>query len=179
MKLFGTLMLAILLPAFAPAVHSAPPATPPSSTTALMFRANHVALRVVDVEASVAWWKTVFGAREVRRSRVANIDPDIEIVFLHLADGFHVEIVGGGKPEEPGAPRDIAADYGQAGYKHIGFLVDDLDRVVDHLATHGVRPDYRIERPDYGVSIALIREPSGRYVELYAPLVPATPENAP
>ncbi|MDJ0740435.1 MAG: VOC family protein [Gammaproteobacteria bacterium] len=146
------------------------PATPPASSTALMFRANHVALRVADVDASVAWWQDAFGAREVRRSRVANIDPAIEIVFLHIADELHVEIVGGGEPVETTTPADIAADYRRTGYKHIGFQVADLERALAHLATHGVTPEYRIQRPDYGVSIALIREPSGRYVELYAPL---------
>lgn len=151
-------------------VRATPPPTPPESSVALMYRGNHVALRVADLATAVDWWKTLFGAREVRRSRVPNIDPAIEIAFLHIACGFHIELVGGGTPVDAGAPKDIGTDYQVARYKHVGFLVDDLERVLAHMARHGVVPDYRIERPDYGVAIALIREPSGRYVELYAPL---------
>ncbi len=147
-----------------------PPATPPEGATALMFRGNHVALRVADLEASVQWWKGVFGAREVRRSRVPNLDSNIEIVFLHISGGFHIELVGGGAPSDNGGPDDISADYQSAGYKHVGFLVADLEPVLTHMARFGVTPEYRVTRADYGVEIVLIREPSGRFVELYAPL---------
>lgn len=147
-----------------------PPATPAETAIGLQYRGNHVALRVADLEPSVQWWKDVFGAREVRRSKVPVLDPDIEIVVLHIAGGFHIELVGGGEPVEPGAPDTIAADYGIAGYKHVGFMVADLEPVLAHMARFGVEPDYRVTRPDYGVEIVLIKEPSGRYVELYAPL---------
>ena len=39
-----------------------------------------------------------------------------------------------------------------------------------HLATHCVTSDYRVTRADFGVEIVLIRDLSGRFVELYAPL---------
>ena len=154
----------------APSANAEPPATPAETATGLMYRGNHVALRVADLERSVAWWESLFGARVVRRSTVPKLDPEIEIVFLHISGGFHVELVGGGEPVEPGVPETIVADYGVAGYKHIGFLVDDLDRVLAHMARFRVTPDYRVTRQDYGVEIVLIKEPSGRYVELYAPL---------
>lgn len=147
-----------------------PQAIPSETATGLMYRGNHVALRVADLENSVRWWRDVFGAREVRRSKVPTLDPEIEIVFMHISGGFHIELVAGGEPVEPGAPTDIAADYGVAGYKHVGFLVEDLARTLDHMARFGVTPDYRVTRADYGVEIVLIREPSGRFVELYAPL---------
>ncbi|MEL7397761.1 MAG: VOC family protein [Pseudomonadota bacterium] len=147
-----------------------PPATPAETSIALQYRGNHVAMRVADLEAAVTWWTDLFGAQEVRRSAVPALDPEIEIAFLHISGGFHIELVGGGSPVDPGAPEDIAADYGTAGYKHVGFLVADLEPVLAHLATHGVTPEYRVTRADYGVEIVLIREPSGRFVELYAPL---------
>jgi catechol 2,3-dioxygenase-like lactoylglutathione lyase family enzyme len=144
--------------------------TPPTTSIASLFQANHVALRVVDLEASVQWWKSVFGATEVRRSRIPNIDPGIEIAFLQIADGFHVELVGGGHPEVIPPPKTIAEDYQRTGYKHIGFLVNDLKAVLQHMAQFGVKPDYQIDRLDYGLRIALIREPNGYYVELYQPI---------
>ncbi len=170
--LFSALVLAVVILVTAQ-TFAAPPA---ETAIGLQYRGNHVALRVADLETSVQWWSDVFGAREVRRSAVPNVSPDIEIVFMHIAGGFHIELVGGGTPEERGAPEDIAADYGVAGYKHIGFLVADLNPVLDHMARFGVEPDYRVTREDYGVEIVLIKEPSGRYVELYAPLTTARTE---
>lgn len=156
-RLAFALALALAAPAGASA---APPAV----------SANHVALRVADLETAVAWWRDLFGAEIARRSRIPAIDDGIEIAFLRLPGGFHVELVGGGEPVDPGPPDDIAADYAVAGWKHIGFEVADLDAALAHFARHGVAPDYRVTRADYGVEIVLIREPGGRYVELYAPL---------
>lgn len=157
------------IPSLAIAQETTPPLTPLPTPTGLMFRPNHVALRVTDLEESVEWWKSVFGAVEVRRSQIPNIDPEAEIAFLHIADGFYVELVGGGSPEVLESPEDIAADYGITGYKHIGFIVSDLDRTLEHLAQNGVEPEYEVERPDYGVRIVLFRDPSGHYIELYEP----------
>jgi hypothetical protein len=87
------------LPIAADAQDTAPPlgpATPNPSRVGLLFRPNHVSLRVPELAPSVAWWQRVFGARLVRRSRIGNIDPGAEIAFLHVAGGFHVELVGGG-----------------------------------------------------------------------------------
>ena len=170
-RLTRVLLVGAALFAAAPVAQAdAPPATPDETALGLQFSGNHVALRVTDLEQAVDWWTTLFGAREVRRSRVPALDPEIEIAFLHVSGGFHVELVGGGEPVDAGPPADIAADYSVAGYKHIGFLVADLEPVLAHLARHGVTPDYRVTRGDYGVEIVLIREPSGRFVELYAPL---------
>lgn len=161
---------AIKIPSLAIAQEITPPSTPLPTPTGLMFKPNHVALRVADLEESVQWWKSVFGAVEVRRSQISNIDPEAEIVFLHITDGFHIELVGGGSPEILEPPKDIAADYGITGYKHIGFMVPDLERTLEHLAQNGVEPEYEVERPDYGVRIVLFRDPTGHYIELYEPL---------
>jgi catechol 2,3-dioxygenase-like lactoylglutathione lyase family enzyme len=147
-----------------------PPPTPLPTPTSLMFRPNHIALRVTDLEESVQWWKSVFGAVEVRRSQVTNIVEGVEIAFLHIADGFHIELIGGGSPEVLEPPKDIAADYGVTGYKHIGFMVADLDRTIEHLAQNGIQPEYETERADYGVRIVLFRDPNGYYIELYEPI---------
>ena len=153
----------------ATAQNTAPP-TPLPTSIGLMFRPNHIALRVTDLEESVQWWKTVFGAVEVRRSQIPNITEGAEIVFLHIADGFHIELIGGGSPEILAPPEDIAADYGVTGYKHIGFMVADLDRTLEHLAQNGVEPEYETKRSDYGVRIVLFRDPNGHFIELYEPL---------
>lgn len=154
-----------------PVTAESPPPTPAETAIGLQYRGNHVAMRVADLDAAVTWWRDLFGAQEVRRSAVPALDPQIQIAFLHISGGFHIELIGGGAPAKVAPPVDIAADYDVAGYKHIGFLVADLRPVLAHLERHGVTAEYRVTRADYGVEIVLIREPSGHFVELYAPLI--------
>ncbi len=168
LTVFATALVLGLTPIAAAA--DEPPSTPPESATAAMFRSNHVALRVTDLEASVNWWRDVFGAREVRRSRVPDLDPDIEIVFMHMSSGFHIELIGGGNPTDPGAPATIADDFQTQGYSHIGFLVADMNQALEHMSQFDVQAERRSTRPDYGIELAIIRAPSGKFVELYAPL---------
>ncbi len=136
------------------------------------FVPNHVALRVKNLEKSIEWYQNVLGAKVLRRSKVKNIDPDIEIAFLALSYGFHIELVGGGNPKEdkPKMPASIKEDYDVQGYKHIGFKVNNYDKVITHLRDKGVDVFYQIERQDYGVKIALFRDINGYTIELYGNL---------
>ncbi len=142
------------------------------NTIAEEFSPNHIALRVKNLEESVKWYEEIFGAKVLRRSRVTNLDPDIEIVFLELSHGFHIELVGGGNPSEskPKYPVSIKDDYGVQGYKHIGFEVNNYDKVVKYLKEKGVDVFYEIAREDYGVRIALFRDINGYTLELYGNL---------
>jgi hypothetical protein len=45
-----------------------------------------------------------------------------------------------------------------------------MDRVTGHLEANAVAVACDTVRADYGVRIVLIKEPSGCFVELYAPL---------
>ncbi len=136
------------------------------------FKPNHVALRVTNLEKSIAWYQNVFGATVLRRSKVENIDPDIEIAFLEISNAFHVELVGGGNPlgNKPELPASIKEDYQVQGYKHIGFKIKDYDTVMQHLKDNNVDVFYEIERPDYGVRIVLLHDINGYTIELYADL---------
>jgi catechol 2,3-dioxygenase-like lactoylglutathione lyase family enzyme len=135
------------------------------------FTPDHVALRVPDLEKAVAWYERVFGAKVLRRSKVPNIDPDIEIAMLAVNAGFHVELVGGGRPSRPAPPAEsIKDDYAVQGYKHVCYRVGDMEAVLAHLREQKVDVFYQTTRPDYGVKIALLRDLNGYVIELYAPL---------
>lgn len=148
------------------------PPTPLPTSTALQFFANHAALRVVDLEESVDWWGRVMGAVEVRRSEIDPINEGAEIALMHINQGFHIELIGGGQIETPEGlpPADIGADYQLAGWKHIGFYVADADATIAHLRGQGVEPTYDTINEGYGVRILLIQDPNGYFVEFYAPL---------
>lgn len=167
-------LLVTLTLAVAPLTVAAAPASPADDTDdagwAQRFAVNHVALRTQDLDRAQRFWEDVFGAREQRRSRIPNIDPAIEIVFLELSHGFHIELIGGGSPTGPAPARDIARDYTRTGYRHIAFQVDDMADVLEGLGRRGLSAEYRVEREDYGLDIALLRDPDGNFIELYAPI---------
>ena len=148
------------------------PPTPLPTAAGLLFRANHVALRVSDLAEAVDWWSRVMGAVVVRRSSVSAINEGAEIALMHISGGFHIELIGRGEVEAPQGlpPEDIAADYRLAGYKHVGFYVSDMDQVLTHLREQNVEPAYDVVNQGYGVRIVLIQEPNGYFIEFYAPL---------
>lgn len=148
------------------------PATPLPSKLGLMYHAHHVALRVADLEASVDWWKRVMGAVEVRRTDMSVVNEGAEIVFLHISGAFHIELVGSGNVETPPGlpPQDIIEDYGLTGWKHVGFYVADYGATKAHLAEQGVEIYHENTVPAYGVRLFLVKDPSGYFVEFYAPL---------
>ena len=146
-------------------------AAKPTNPIASQFKAHHVALRVPNLEKAVKWYEDVFGARVIRRSRVPKIDPNIEIAMLEINSGFHIELVGNGNPTRPvPPPANIAEDYRIEGYRHVGFIVDDLDKVLAHFRDRKVDVFYQVTRQDYGVRIVLLRDLNGYIIELYQAL---------
>ena len=146
-------------------------AAKPTNPIASQFRVHHVALRVPDLDQAVKWYEDVFGARVIRRSRIPNIDPNIEIAMLEINNGFHMELVGNGNSTRPvPAPASIAQDYRIEGYKHVGFMVDDLEKVLTHFREKKVDVFYQVTRQDYGVRIVLLRDLNGHIIELYQAL---------
>lgn len=134
------------------------------------FKPHHIALRVSDVKSTVEWYKKIFGATVLRTSKVPGIDPDISIAMLKIGYDFHIEIVGDGKPKptQPKRPASIKEDFAYEGYKHIGFMVYDYDKVIKHLKSKGVNVFREVVRQDYGVRIALFYDINGFIIEIYA-----------
>lgn len=60
------------------------------------LRANHVALRVVDYDAAVAWYTEKLGFK-VMTEWAQEGSPELHLAYLDLK-GFKVEIIAGGDP---------------------------------------------------------------------------------
>ena len=93
-----------------------------------MIKARHIAIRVKDVEKSLAFYRDVLGLSYVRtRDRETYKAVD-------LTDGeANLTLLYANNSISP-APRDA----GSFGLDHIGFIVDDIDYVYNRLRTAGV-----------------------------------------
>ena len=116
---------------------------------------DHVALVTTDVERATKFYTEVVGLRETARLETTHSGT---IVFVGV-NGTTVELFGGGKPT-------AAADGGEVGYKHICFLVDDVDAEYARLKDRNVEFDMEPATVDAGLRIAFFRDPDGNRVEL-------------
>jgi lactoylglutathione lyase len=120
-------------------------------------RFGHVAFRVRDVEASIAWYAAAFGARELFRA--TRDDGSVQLIYVSLAPEQTIEFFPGGKnPIEP--PAD------PLGYAHTCFLVDDLEATLAHLATVGVTPAQPPRTGRAGQKLAFVDDLDGNRIEL-------------
>ncbi|HXI18183.1 MAG TPA: VOC family protein [Chloroflexota bacterium] len=120
-------------------------------------RFGHVAFRVRDLEASIAWYARAFGAREAFRATKDDGSP--QLVYVELAQGQFVELFPNGKNpiQEPADP---------LGYAHTCLLVDDLDAALRHLATLEVMPAAAPRTGRAGQRLAFINDLDGNRIEL-------------
>jgi lactoylglutathione lyase len=93
-----------------------------------VVRIKHIAIRTPDPEKTAAFYKDVFGLKEVGQARAGCYlsDGHINLAILKSRDE------GGGE-----SPRDVP---GYAGIHHLGFQVDDVDTVCRKLEAAGATP---------------------------------------
>jgi len=93
-----------------------------------MVRIKHIAIRTPDPEKTAAFYRDVFGLKEVGQARAG----------YYLSDG-HINLAILKSRDEGSAesPRDAA---GYAGIHHLGFMVDDVDDVCQKLEAAGATP---------------------------------------
>ena len=118
---------------------------------------NHVAFRVRDFEASIAWYGKVFGATEAIRANREDGSP--QLVYLEFAHGQFIELFPDGKNpiEQPKDP---------IGYGHFCVTVSDLDATLVHLKALGVEPTMTPRVGRAGQKLTFIADPDGNRIEL-------------
>jgi catechol 2,3-dioxygenase-like lactoylglutathione lyase family enzyme len=93
-----------------------------------MARIRHIAIRTPDPAKTAAFYRDVFGLKEVGQARTG----------VYLSDGHINLAILKSRDEDTGeSPRDTS---GYAGIHHLGFMVDDVDDVCQKLDAAGARP---------------------------------------
>ena len=92
-----------------------------------MVRIKHIAIRTPDPEKTAAFYKDVFGLKEVGQARTG----------YYLSDGHINLAILKSRDEGTGeSPRDVS---GYAGIHHLGFQVDDVDEICQKLEAAGAQ----------------------------------------
>ena len=130
-----------------------------------MLKPLHQGISVPDVDASAAWYETVFGFRVISDAVVPRLCA--RIVFLEL-DGFQLELFqylgedGHPLPEERRHPDE---DLKTCGTKHVAYGVKDMAAMMAHLKAHQVT----VIKPPFDMNgdwVCFIADNSGTLIEL-------------
>jgi catechol 2,3-dioxygenase-like lactoylglutathione lyase family enzyme len=118
------------------------------------MRLEHVNLTVADVDRSVAFYRDLFGFGLRWEGSIGDGRRGAHVG----GDAFYLALF------EAVAPGRAPYDYGAVGINHFGFVVDDLDAMVDRMAGMGVEyvavPDYEPGRRVY------LFDPDGHEIEV-------------
>jgi glyoxylase I family protein len=120
---------------------------------------SHISLSVSDAEATAAWWKDVFGLREL--VRLDHHDGWFGIL-LELTEHIAIEF------QQHDANAGEAFDPVRTGFDHMGLAVDRRDDLVEwqaHFEARGVAHTPIVDR-EYG-SVLTFKDPDRIQFELF------------
>ena len=117
---------------------------------------GHVALKVHDLERSLAFYRDKLGFPEMMR--IDKPEGGIWLVYLRITDYQFVEIF-------PGAEHARAPGWNGNAITHVCLTVDDLDAVVDRVVAAGIPLLIEKKTAVDGNKQAWIEDPDGNRIE--------------
>ena len=133
------------------------------------LKINHTAIRVPDFDAAVAWYADKLDFRLKQTVSVAGLS----FGFLYPAgdDSFHFELMAGPGAVERPAYKDLHDSYNMSGWHHPGFIVDNVDAVIDELKRRKVAiASQPHDVPAMGLRVAFFADPWGNLFEVIQPI---------
>jgi lactoylglutathione lyase len=118
---------------------------------------GHVALKVADLERSLAFYRDKLGFAEMLR--LHNDDGSVWLIYLRITDTQYLEIF-------PGAENDRAPGWNANGVNHMCLAVDDLDRTVAEIKAAGIALTSEIKTGLDHNRQAWLEDPDGNRIEL-------------
>lgn len=118
---------------------------------------GHVAIKVKDLDASLAFYRDKLGFEEMLR--LHNDDGEVWLVYVRITDTHYLEIF-------PGAENDRAPGWNANGVNHMCFTIDDLDATAQRIKDAGIALTTDIQNGLDGNRQAWIEDPDGNRIEL-------------
>ncbi len=131
-----------------------------------LIRADHVAIRVPDYDATIAFYTGILGFELVKEWALPEALPGARFAYVALGS-FEVEVIGGGQLTTIVPTLDVGDHLGRGGYGNLCLRVKDLDATVAGLKDKGVAvlaEPFEVEV--IGQRLATIYDNSGNIIEL-------------
>ena len=144
-----------------------------------IISADHTGITVSNLERSLAFWRDVLGFElshtahqtgELAREITGVADAEIKLAALKTPGGHKIELL-----EYLAPPDRKHADVrpSDVGHVHVALLVDDLDAVLERIATSGWKaagqPQILKSGPNAGKRVVYVRDPDGTTIEFMQP----------
>ena len=117
------------------------------------MRLAHTMIRVKDLDATLAFYTSLLGLREVRRSAIGD---EATLVFLSdEREAYHIELTY----NHDGRDYELGNQFG-----HLAFHVDDLEAVVAEAERRDMW--YRRSKPTSRSKYIFVKDPNGYDIEI-------------
>ncbi len=94
---------------------------------------DHIGIVVKSLDQGIKQWIKSFGYHQATQ-RVLNTKQKVNVVFLEKKDSLTIKLI---EPENEDSPIYPIAKKG-GGLHHICFMVDDLEKNINHLKENGL-----------------------------------------
>ena len=94
---------------------------------------DHVGIAVADLDAAVAWYEQMFGAKVVHRERIES--DGVDEALIKVADSY-IQLL---TPFTDTSPLAKYMERNGEGIHHVGYRVEDCDHVLEHVKGQGAR----------------------------------------
>jgi glyoxylase I family protein len=121
----------------------------------------HTALSVRSIKESQRFYEDIFAFTFRRQGE----RPELGVKFVILEDssGHIIEFF---EHQTPITLKEDLMDFSKIGYKHIAFVVDNIERTIKKAQKYGVKIIWPIKKGITVKRIAFISDPNGLPIEL-------------
>ena len=141
----------------------------------MIIDADHTGITVSHLERSLAFWRDVLGFElshtahqqgELAQEITGVEGAEIKLAVLKTPAGHKIELLEYLAPEDRKRADLRPCDVGSV---HVALLVDDLDLVLDRIATSGWKaagkPQTLTRGPNAGKRVVYVSDPDGTTIE--------------
>ncbi len=144
-----------------------------------ILAADHTGITVSNLERSLAFWRDVLGFElshtahqtgEMTKEITGVTGAEIKLAVLKTPGGDKIELLEYLAPPDRKHSDVRPCDVGHV---HVALLVDDLDAVLERIATSGWKaagqPQLLKSGPNAGKRVVYVRDPDGTTIEFMQP----------